>query len=164
MICLPVTFKETNRLAKHLLLDFDTRTLYVFHHTTFLKAHLDRFERERDLEENSICRPVLECSYRKTASPQPRPAEPHFPRLGEGSWVAVERTHDNLRGRLPPQLLVETLHSIQSILFHFDDQRSRKILERLIRKVSTETAPSTRATRCSAMTFTLFSTITGAGV
>ena len=35
---------------------------------------------------------------------------------------------------LPPRLLAETLHSIQTILFHFDDQRSARILERLIAK------------------------------
>lgn len=38
------------------------------------------------------------------------------------------------RGCLPPRLLAETLHSIQTILFHFDDQRSARILERLIAK------------------------------
>ncbi|KAK4150858.1 hypothetical protein C8A00DRAFT_36506 [Chaetomidium leptoderma] len=38
------------------------------------------------------------------------------------------------RGYLPPQLLVETLHSIQAILFHFDDSKSRPILKRLIAK------------------------------
>ena len=34
----------------------------------------------------------------------------------------------------PPRLLAETLHSIQSILFHFSDHRSSRILERLITK------------------------------
>lgn len=38
------------------------------------------------------------------------------------------------RGYLPPQLLVETLHSIQAILFHFDDSKSSPILERLMAK------------------------------
>lgn len=37
-------------------------------------------------------------------------------------------------GCLPPRLLAETLHSIQTILFHFDDHRSSHILERLITK------------------------------
>lgn len=37
-------------------------------------------------------------------------------------------------GCLPPRLLAETLHSIQAILFHFDDHRSSRILERLITK------------------------------
>jgi hypothetical protein len=37
-------------------------------------------------------------------------------------------------GCLPPRLLAETLHSIQAILFHFDDRRSSRILERLITK------------------------------
>jgi hypothetical protein len=34
----------------------------------------------------------------------------------------------------PPHLLAETLHSIQEILFHFDDSRSNKILGKLIAK------------------------------
>lgn len=37
-------------------------------------------------------------------------------------------------GCLPPRLLAETLHSIQEILFHFDDHKSSRILERLIAK------------------------------
>ncbi|KAK4106358.1 hypothetical protein N658DRAFT_16379 [Parathielavia hyrcaniae] len=37
-------------------------------------------------------------------------------------------------GCLPPRLLAEMLHSIQAILFHFDDRRSGRILERLIAK------------------------------
>ncbi len=37
-------------------------------------------------------------------------------------------------GCYPPRLLAETLHSIQSILFHFSDDRSSRILERLIAK------------------------------
>jgi hypothetical protein len=37
-------------------------------------------------------------------------------------------------GCLPPRLLAETLHSIQAILFHFDDHRSSRILKRLIAK------------------------------
>ncbi|KAH6850364.1 hypothetical protein B0I37DRAFT_112381 [Chaetomium sp. MPI-CAGE-AT-0009] len=37
-------------------------------------------------------------------------------------------------GCLPPRLLAETLHSIQTILFNFDDHRSSRILERLITK------------------------------
>lgn len=36
------------------------------------------------------------------------------------------------RGCFPPRLLAETLHSIQIVLFHFDDDRSSHILERLI--------------------------------
>jgi len=37
-------------------------------------------------------------------------------------------------GCLPPRLLAETLHSLQAILFHFDDHRSSTLLERLICK------------------------------
>ncbi|KAL2128568.1 hypothetical protein VTI74DRAFT_9009 [Chaetomium olivicolor] len=37
-------------------------------------------------------------------------------------------------GCLPPRILAETLHSIQAILFHFDDHRSSRVLERLITK------------------------------
>jgi hypothetical protein len=38
------------------------------------------------------------------------------------------------RGALPPRLFAETLHSLQSILFHWSDERSGRILHQLIQK------------------------------
>ncbi|KAH6867873.1 hypothetical protein B0T10DRAFT_553878 [Thelonectria olida] len=92
---LGISFKGTDNLARHLLLDPKGPTVYLFHHTTFLKAQLDRVVGENFGKEDD----VLTC-------------------LRSGS--------------LPPRLLAETLHSLQTILFHFDDHRSGKILERLI--------------------------------
>ncbi|KAK7408883.1 hypothetical protein QQX98_008944 [Neonectria punicea] len=39
-----ITFKGTDNLAQHLLLDSRNRVLYIFHHTSFLKAQLRRFQ------------------------------------------------------------------------------------------------------------------------
>ncbi|KAK4448738.1 hypothetical protein QBC34DRAFT_406654 [Podospora aff. communis PSN243] len=47
---------------------------------------------------------------------------------GVGIATALER------GTLSPGLLAETLHSLQSILFRYDDERSMAILKRLVRK------------------------------
>ncbi len=50
------------------------------------------------------------------------------------SLLSTTLTSFQTSGCLPPRLLAETLHSLQSILFHFDDHRSSRILERLISK------------------------------
>ncbi|KAM5344944.1 hypothetical protein ACJ41O_010806 [Fusarium nematophilum] len=39
-----ITFKATDNIAQHLLLDADNGILYLFHHTSFLKAQLDRLQ------------------------------------------------------------------------------------------------------------------------
>jgi len=39
-----ITFKGTDNLAQHLLLDPANSTLYIFHHTAFLKAQLARLQ------------------------------------------------------------------------------------------------------------------------
>ncbi|KAK3896782.1 hypothetical protein C8A05DRAFT_39667 [Staphylotrichum tortipilum] len=58
--------------------------------------------------------------------------------LGRLHQHKVQKDPDTLAclklGCLPPRLIIETLHSIQTILFHFSDHRSSRILERLITK------------------------------
>jgi hypothetical protein len=41
---LGITFKATDNIAQHLLLDADNGILYLFHHTSFLKAQLSRHQ------------------------------------------------------------------------------------------------------------------------
>ncbi|KAH7019620.1 hypothetical protein EDB80DRAFT_205308 [Ilyonectria destructans] len=91
-----IIFKGTDNLAQHLLLDSPNRVLYIFHHTSYLKAQLRLFQGSNSTTEED---PLLSLQ----------------------------------RGSLPPRLLAETLHSIQSILFQWRDRRSTKILKRLIR-------------------------------
>ncbi|KAH7148338.1 hypothetical protein EDB81DRAFT_792048 [Dactylonectria macrodidyma] len=92
-----IIFKGTDNLAQHLLLDRSNRVLYLFHHTSFLKAQLRRFQ---SLHSNQEEDPLQSLK----------------------------------RGSLPPRLLAETLHSLQSILFQWRDPRSIKILKRLVKK------------------------------
>ncbi|RYP54211.1 hypothetical protein DL768_000990 [Monosporascus sp. mg162] len=94
-----ISFKGTDNLARHLLLDPQgpKPTLYLFHHTAFLKAHLDRLQEENFRKEDDV-----------------------------STCLRI--------GCLPPRLVAETLHSLQTILFHFDDRRSSSVLERLISK------------------------------
>ncbi|KAM5359542.1 hypothetical protein ACJZ2D_014398 [Fusarium nematophilum] len=92
-----ITFKATDNIAQHLLLDADNGILYLFHHTSFLKAQLDRLQG-------------------------------HSPSNEEDGLACLTR------GSLPPRLLVETLHSLQSILFHWSDERSSRIWRQLIQK------------------------------
>ncbi|KAF4471141.1 hypothetical protein FALBO_1935 [Fusarium albosuccineum] len=94
---LGITFRATDNIAQHLLLDADNRILYLFHHTSFLKAQLSRLQGQNIDTEHDI----LNC-------------------------LAM--------GILPPRLLAETLHSLQSILFHWNDERSSRILRQLIQK------------------------------
>ncbi|KAF5004050.1 hypothetical protein FDECE_9425 [Fusarium decemcellulare] len=94
---LGITFRATDNIAQHLLLDADNRILYLFHHTSFLKAQLSRLQGQNIDKEHDI----LNC-------------------------LAM--------GILPPRLLAETLHSLQSILFHWSDERSSRILRQLIQK------------------------------
>ena len=116
-----LSFRGTDDLAHHLLLDPlhpDGPTLYLFHYAAFIKAQLDRLRRESLQGEEDI----LVCLKRHVATPG-RPSPPLFI-----SHLTI------VSGCLPPRLLAETLHSIQTILFHFDDHRSSHILERLITK------------------------------
>ncbi|KAH7111490.1 hypothetical protein B0J13DRAFT_272385 [Dactylonectria estremocensis] len=94
---LGISFKGTDNLARHLLLDSEGPTIYLFHHTAFLKAQLDRLQKENFGKEDDVSTCLQS-------------------------------------GCLPPRLLAETLHSLQAILFHFDDRRSSSILERLINR------------------------------
>ncbi|KAI3329342.1 hypothetical protein HD806DRAFT_530734 [Xylariaceae sp. AK1471] len=92
---LGLKFKATDSLAEHLL--FDHNYIYIFHHTSFLKAQLEDFTRE-------------------------------------DSPLDLDLTHTLPRGKLPPQLLVETLHSLQAVIFPPVDERSGRILQDLIKK------------------------------
>ncbi|KAK6858314.1 hypothetical protein PG995_006013 [Apiospora arundinis] len=126
-----LSFRGTDILARHLALDPshpDGPTLYIFHHTTFLKAHLDRLKVLGIDIENGI----LPCLRRHGVFPQLSPFAAYF-------TVQISPPHKltqtpNFSGCPPPRLLVETLHSIQGILFHFDDHRSSRILSRLINR------------------------------
>jgi hypothetical protein len=116
-----LSFRGTDDLARHLLLDPlhpDGPTLYLFHHAAFLKSQLKRLRRQNLQGEENI----LTCLKTQVAVPA-RPSSPILiPQL------------TMISGCFPPRLLAETLHSIQTILFHFDDDRSSHILERLITK------------------------------
>ncbi|KAH7009885.1 hypothetical protein EDB80DRAFT_610480 [Ilyonectria destructans] len=94
---LGITFKGTDNISEHLLFDIENCVLYLFHHSSFLKAQLGRLQSQ--------------CSNKEDDLPTC---------LG--------------RGALPPRLLAETLHSMQSILFHWSDRRSGTILQRLIQR------------------------------
>lgn len=94
---LGLRFRGTDNIAEHLLYDRRKNTLYLFHHTSFLKTQLERFRGHRNPLEEVV----------ETCLP---------------------------RGTLPPQILVETLHSLQSILFWWNDNRSARILDRLIKQ------------------------------
>ncbi|KAK0673178.1 hypothetical protein QBC41DRAFT_343236 [Cercophora samala] len=97
---LGIDFRRTNNLADHLLFDQENSILYLFHHTAYLKAHLDSW-------------------YRLTGD--------------GGKEVGVANALS--RGMLCPRLLAETLHSLQSILFSHDDDRSMDLLKKkLIKK------------------------------
>ncbi|KAL2863803.1 uncharacterized protein BJX67DRAFT_362679 [Aspergillus lucknowensis] len=92
--------RPTSNIAEHLLCDPATRTVYIFHHTAYLKAHLRRCEKQ----------------------------------------PLNEEARESLKlGTLPPQLLLETLYTIYSILFPVANDpkgKSNKLLSRLIRKGS----------------------------
>ncbi|KAK0744302.1 hypothetical protein B0T21DRAFT_357554 [Apiosordaria backusii] len=94
-----IEFRGTNNLTDHLLLDRDNRILYLFHHTAYLKAHLNLWYR--------LCGDGAK-------------------EVGIGS--ALER------GMLSPRLLAETLHSLQTILFSYDDYRSMHLLNNTLIK------------------------------
>ncbi|KAH6869268.1 hypothetical protein B0T10DRAFT_418762, partial [Thelonectria olida] len=94
---LGINFRGTNNLADHLLFDPRNQILYLFHHTAYLKAHLDLWN-------------------------------------GESVSKDVGITTTLKRGTLCPRLLAETLHSLQSILFRNDDDRSMRVLEQLIKR------------------------------
>ncbi|KAI0126786.1 hypothetical protein BJ170DRAFT_630005 [Xylariales sp. AK1849] len=94
---LGIVLKGTENLANHLLYDSSNQILYLFHHTAYLKAHLDMWS-EEDASK------------------------------GIGITTTLER------GTLSPRLLAETLHSLQSILFCYDDDRSMTILQYLIKR------------------------------
>ncbi|PHH93005.1 hypothetical protein CDD83_2494 [Cordyceps sp. RAO-2017] len=91
---LGISFRGTDNLAQHLLLDERNAVLYLFHHSSFLKAQLVRLlkegvDKEADM---SACLPRFVTNDEST----------------------------------------ETLHSLQSILFHWNDRRSTAILDQLI--------------------------------
>jgi len=51
-----LSFKGTDNLARHLLLDPlhpDGPTLYIFHYTVFLKAHMDRLGQQNSQANDS---------------------------------------------------------------------------------------------------------------
>ncbi|KAF5672573.1 hypothetical protein FHETE_3707 [Fusarium heterosporum] len=94
---LGITFRLTDNLSEHLILDVKNNTLYLFHQVAYLKAHLAR--------------------YQHVPSPLDVPAD------------------DSLKcGTLPPQLLVETLYTLQGILFPSLDKKSGDVLNALIRR------------------------------
>ncbi len=122
-----LSFKGTDDLASHLLLDSshpDGPTLYIFHYTAFLKAQLGRL-RQQNFQKDSD---ILAClkMYVYMASLFSISLLPLILLLGS--------LLTGCSGCLPPRLLAETLHSIQTILFHFSDHRSSLILERLMAK------------------------------
>ncbi|KAL2836919.1 hypothetical protein BJY01DRAFT_238059 [Aspergillus pseudoustus] len=91
-------FRPTHNIMEHLLYDPKTRTVMVFHHTAYLKAHLRR-SKDKSIDLDA-------CASLKL-------------------------------GILPPQLLVETLHTIQFILFpitSYGAKKSIRMLEVLVRK------------------------------
>jgi len=96
-------------------------TLYIFRYTAFLKAQMGRLQRGNFGREDEA-----ESCLRRHASPFHTVLNPLFPPL--------VLTKGRIRGCLPSRLVAETLHSIQVVLFHFDDPRSNRILERLITK------------------------------
>ncbi len=49
-----ISFKGTDNLARHLLLDPNGPTVYLFHHTTFLKAQLDRLQKGSFEKEDNV--------------------------------------------------------------------------------------------------------------
>lgn len=51
---LGISFKGTDNLSRHLLLDPEGPTVYLFHHTTFLKAQLDRLQKENFGKEDNV--------------------------------------------------------------------------------------------------------------
>jgi hypothetical protein len=51
---LGITFKKTENLAQHLLLDPESRFLYLFHHAAFLRAKLARLQTQNAEEEQDL--------------------------------------------------------------------------------------------------------------
>ncbi|RDW72594.1 uncharacterized protein DSM5745_07766 [Aspergillus mulundensis] len=91
-------FRPTDNIMEHLLYDPLTRTVHVFHHTGYLKAHLRR------------------------SKDQP---------------IDQQASESLKLGTLPPQLLLETLHTIHFLLFPLSNDprgRSSRFLASLIRK------------------------------
>jgi hypothetical protein len=43
-----ITFKAANNLVDHLLFDPATRIVYLFHHSAYIKAHLDMWHQKGD--------------------------------------------------------------------------------------------------------------------
>jgi hypothetical protein len=118
--------KGTDNLARHLLLDPshpDGPTLYIFQYTAFLKAQLDRL-RQQNFHKDSDTLACLKMHVHIMS----------FPSFLLFLLVLVVLFLTGRSGCLPPRLLVETLYSVQVILFDFDDHRSSRILERLITK------------------------------
>jgi hypothetical protein len=121
-----LSFKGTDNLARHLFLDPshpDGPSLYIFHYTAFLKTQLDRL-RQQNFHKDSD---TLACLKRYVHIIS-------FPSVPLFGPVLVAPLLTERSGCLPPRLLAETLHSIQTILFDFGDHRSSRILERLITK------------------------------
>ncbi len=124
-----LSFSGTDDLARHLYLDLSHPagpTLFLFRHGGFIKKQLDGLKQATFQEDDGI--PVCLKRYLVTLPssifPLSRYLNPRLP-LPNGRIN---------RGYLPPRLLFETLHSIQEILFHFNDRGSRPILKRLIAK------------------------------
>lgn len=51
---LGITFKKTDNLAQHLLLDPENSILYLFHHATFLQAQLARLQTQNSKKEEDL--------------------------------------------------------------------------------------------------------------
>ncbi|KAI9763202.1 MAG: hypothetical protein M1839_006576 [Geoglossum umbratile] len=107
-------FRPTDDLRSHLKLDRKNDIVEIFHHTAFLKEHL---RLTKDKPRNMSVSDSLKLQVKPL----------HQPMLSI-LVIWVNEYTSTISGALPRQLVLETLDSIQKILFPLSDPKSRSLL------------------------------------